>query len=429
MHDFRYRNGVLRCEGIPLDRLARAHGTPLYVYSRATLLGHYRRLDRAFASVPHLICFSVKSNANIAVLRTLARAGAGFDIVSGGELERVRAAGGDPRRVVFAGVGKTGEEIALAIRAGILFFSVESAGELEAIAALAGRLGKTARVSIRVNPDVDAGTHRHVTTGRAENKFGMDLGSARAAYARAAAHPRLEPVGVQMHIGSQITETAPYVAAIRRIRPFVRDLAGAGIRPAYLDIGGGMGIVYREETPATAARFAAAVLPEVADLGMTIILEPGRFIAGNAGVLLTRVLYLKEGGGRRFVIVDAGMNDLIRPSLYGAFHSIVPVRRLRRRRIVADVVGPVCESADCFAACREIPAPRPGELLAVMGAGAYGFSMASNYNARRRPAEVLVSGARHALVRERERWADLMRGERIPAFLGGAPRKTARRPR
>jgi diaminopimelate decarboxylase len=417
MHEFTYRNGTLSCEGVPLERLAREFGTPLYVYSHATLMGHYDRLDRAFASVPHLICYSVKSNSNIAVCRALGNAGAGFDVVSEGELRRALKAGGRPRSIVFAGVGKTEDEIALALTKRILFLTVESFGELDVIERIAARLGTEARVAVRVTPDIDPHTHRYVTTGKAGGKFGFDMEGARAAYVRILKSPRIIPVGVQMHIGSQITETGPYVKAIRRLRPLLRELKRMGVPLRYLDIGGGMGIIYKEETPATAARFAAAVLPEVRDLGMNLVLEPGRFIAGNAGVLLTRVLYLKSNPARRFIIVDAGMNDLIRPALYDAYHAILPVRRGRGRMTVADVGGPVCESGDFFARGRELEEPRPGDLLAIMGAGAYGFSMSSNYNSRRRAAEVLVHGRSFDLIRARERYADLMRGERIPEFL------------
>ena len=417
MHDFAYREGTLCCEGVRLERIAGRVGTPVYVYSRATLTGHYRRLDRAFRSVPHMICYSVKSNSNIAVCAVLAREGAGFDVVSGGELRRALKAGADPGTVVFAGVGKTEEEIAYALRKGILFFTVESLGELEVIASTARRTGRKARISVRVTPDVDARTHRYVTTGKRGNKFGLDPGPALEAYAMAARTGWIEPFGIQMHIGSQITETGPYVKAVRRLRPLIRRITKAGVELRCLDMGGGMGIVYRDETPATAKRFAAAVLPEIRDLGMFLVIEPGRFIAGNAGVLLTRVLYVKEGAGKTFVIVDAGMNDLIRPSLYGSYHEIVPVKKGGGRRIRADIVGPVCESGDFFALDREIRRPVPGDLLAVMSAGAYGFSMSSNYNSRRRPAEVLVSGRRFEVVRERETYGDLMRRERIPFFL------------
>jgi len=417
MHDFTYRNGRLFCEHTPLDRVARACGTPLYVYSHATLMGHYQRLDRAFESIPHLICYSIKSNSNIAICRALSRAGAGFDVVSGGELARVLRAGADTGKIVFAGAGKTEEEIGRALEEGILFLTVESVGELGAIERVAKRLGKIASVALRIKPAVDPHTHRYITTGRAENKFGLDLEQARAAYEKAMGMKHVIPIAIQMHIGSQITETAPYVRAIRKVRPLVRQLQGMGVPLRFFDIGGGMGIVYRGETPATAKKFAAAVLPEVSGCGLHLILEPGRFIAGNAGVLLTRVLYFKRGTAKNFIIVDAGMNDLIRPSLYDAYHEIVPLKRSARKTIVADVVGPVCESGDFLGKDRKIQAPRPGDILAVMGAGAYGFSMSSNYNSRPRAAEVLVHGRQWALIRERECCRDLMRGERIPRFL------------
>jgi diaminopimelate decarboxylase len=417
VHDFTYRNSRLFCEDAPLDRIAREFGTPLYVYSHATLMGHYQRLDGAFESIPHLICYSVKSNSNIAICRALSRAGAGFDVVSGGELTRVLMAGADPRTIVFAGAGKTEEEIARALERGILFLTVESLGELNAIERVAKRLGKIASVALRITPDVDPHTHRYITTGRAENKFGLDLEQARAAYEKAMGMKHVIPIAVQMHIGSQITETGPYVKAIQKVRPLVQQLQGMDVPLRFFDIGGGLGIVYHGETPATAKKFAAAVLPEVRGLGLHLILEPGRFIAGNAGVLLTRVLYLKRGTVKNFVIVDAGMNDLIRPSLYGAYHEILPLRKSTRGRVVADIVGPVCESGDFLGKDRTMPEPRPGDIFAVMGAGAYGFSMSSNYNSRPRAAEVLVHGRECALIRERECCRDLTRGERIPRFL------------
>ncbi|HOE26212.1 MAG TPA: diaminopimelate decarboxylase [bacterium] len=417
MHEFSYRGGRLCAESVPLEDLARRFGTPLYVYSHATLTGHFERLDRAFAGVPHLICYSVKSCANLAVLKTLANAGAGFDIVSGGELRRALATGVGPEKIVFAGVGKTEEEIAAALRRRILFLTVESLAELETIERVAARLRLVARIAFRVTPDVDPHTHRYITTGKAENKFGLDLARAREAYRKAMRLRHVRPTALQMHIGSQIVETGPYVEALRKVLPLARVLLRDGVPLERLDIGGGLGIIYRDETPATADRFAAAVLPELEGLGLKLVLEPGRFIAGNSGVLLTRVLYRKKGGARDFVIVDAAMNDLIRPSLYGAYHEILPLRKGKGRTITADVVGPVCESGDFLAKDRRMREPRPGDLLAVMGAGAYGFAMSSNYNSRRRAAEVLARGARAWLVRKRERYEDLVRGERIPAFL------------
>lgn len=417
MHEFAYRRGRLCAESVPLEDLARRFGTPLYVYSHATLTGHLERLERAFTAVPHLICYSVKSCSNLAILRTLVNAGAGFDIVSGGELHRALAAGADRGRIVFAGVGKTDEEIGAALRAGIMFLTVESIAELEAIERTAGRLRKTARIAFRVTPDVDPHTHRYITTGKAENKFGLDLARVRTAYRAAMRMRHIRPVGVQMHIGSQIIDTGPYVEALRKVLPLVRELLRAGVPLEYLDIGGGLGIIYRDENPATADRFAAAVLPEIRGLGLKLVIEPGRFIAGNSGVLLARVVYLKKNGLRNFVIVDAAMNDLIRPSLYGAYHEILPVRKGRGREITADVVGPVCESGDFLGKDRAMREPRPGDVLAVMGAGAYGFAMSSNYNSRRRAAEVLVRGRRAWLVRERESYGDLVRGEKIPGFL------------
>lgn len=417
MHDFSYIKGALHCERVPVNRIAKACGTPVYVYSRATLERHYTRLDEAFASVPHRICYSVKSNSNLAVCRLLARRGAGFDVVSEGELRRALRAGAKPGEIVFAGVGKTADEIAYAVKKGILFFTVESLPELEQIGTIARKLRRTARIGIRVNPGVDAHTHDYITTGKEENKFGLDSSSALEAYRRAMKLAYVEPVAVQMHIGSQITETGPYVEAIRQVRPLIDTLKHEGMPIRFFDIGGGLGIIYRDEKPSTARRFAAAVLPEVKGLGMELIIEPGRFIAGNAGILVTRVLYVKKTPVKNFVIVDAGMNDLIRPSLYEAYHEVRPVKRSRRKKIVADIVGPICESGDFLAKDRELPLPEEGDLLAVLSSGAYGFTMSSNYNSRCRAAEVLVHGSHYDVVRERERYSDLMRGEWIPGYL------------
>jgi len=417
MHEFRYEGGSLCCEGVSLDRIARRFGTPAYVYSHAALMDGYESLDKAFASLPHLICYSVKSNSNLAVLRAMAKSGAGFDIVSGGELWRVLKTGASPRKIVFAGVGKTEDEIALAVEKRILFLTVESPAELELIEKVARRRGAVAGIAFRINPGVDPHTHRYITTGAAENKFGLDLRSALEAYNKSLRMKHLLPIAIQMHIGSQITETAPYVCAIRKVRPLLQQLWARGINLRFFDIGGGMGIVYRKERPPTAKSFAAAILPELKSLGLHLILEPGRFIAGNAGVLLTKVLYVKKGSVKNFVIVDAGMNDLIRPSLYGAYHEILPVRRRRAARMHADIVGPVCESGDFLGLDRTLARPVAGDLLAVMGAGAYGFAMSSNYNSRRRAAELLVHGKSVDLIRAREQFEDLARRERIPAFL------------
>lgn len=412
MDHFVRRGGELHAEAVPLARIAEACGTPCYVYSRATLERHFRAFDEALAPHPHLVCFAVKANGNLAVLDVLARIGAGFDIVSGGELARVRAAGGDPGRVVFSGVGKTEGEIGAALEAGIRCLNVESLPELERIEAVAAALGVRAPVAVRVNPDVDPGTHPYVATGLRESKFGLDPEAALAAYRRAAASPHLDPCGIACHIGSQITALGPFEDAAVRVLALVDRLAGEGIALRHVDLGGGLGVRYRDETPPGPAELAAALRELVGGRPLEILLEPGRAIAANAGVLLTRVEYLKEAGGRRFAVVDAGMNDLLRPALYGAWHEIVPVRA--RADVPArewDVVGPVCETGDVLGAGRRL-ALAPGDLLAVRSAGAYGFVMASTYNARPRCAEVMVDGERFHVVRARETLDDLWRGER-----------------
>lgn len=417
MQAFPYRRGQLYAEDVPVSELAERYGTPLYVYSRSHFRAQFRALASALRPVRPLICFSVKTNSNAAVIRTFARMGAGADVVSGGELFRARRAGVRPGRIVFAGVGKTAEEIEYALREGILFFTVESEPELERIAACARRLRKTARVALRVNPDVNPETHRFVSTGRRENKFGLDLRRVERAYELAAELAGLEIVGIHMHLGSQILTPRPYQAALRKIEPLCGRLRARFPSFRYVDIGGGLGIPYHAgHEVMDARRFAAAVLPHLRRLRLSVILEPGRFLVGNGGILVTRVEYVKQGPGKKFIIVDAGMNDLIRPPLYEAHHEIVPVRR-RPGRLRADVVGPICESADYFALDRRLPPVQPGDLLAVLGAGAYGFAMASNYNSRGRAAEVLVSGRRHAVIRRRETWRDLVRGETLPAWI------------
>jgi diaminopimelate decarboxylase len=420
MNAFQYRRGELHCEGVALRRLAQEFGTPLYVYSQGHVVEQYTSLDHAFAKLDHLVCFAVKTNGNLAILRTMANAGSGFDIVSGGELYRVVQAGGDPRRCVFAGVGKTRDEIEYALKLGIYSFNIESEPELRAIAAVARRLGKRAPIAIRVNPGVDPDTHRYISTGKHESKFGISIGQALDVYRAAARLDGIEIRGIQMHIGSQITKTGPFALAIRKILPLIeRVCALAPNTFRFIDLGGGLGIRYRDERPPTAVEFARTVAPPLRKLGLRILLEPGRFIVGNGGVLLTRVVYVKQTPVKRFVITDAAMNDLIRPVLYESYHEIVPVAaKSARRRMTADVVGPVCESGDFLAQNRKMAAVAGGELLAVMSAGAYGMVMASNYNARPRPAEVLVRGNRCELVRRRESAKDLLRGEMIPQWLG-----------
>ena len=419
MNAFRYHKGKLYCEGVPLSRLAGDFGTPLYVYSQRHITGRYDGLHKALRGIDHLICFAVKANSNLGVLRALAQAGTGFDIVSGGELYRVVQAGGDPGRCVFSGVGKTREEIEYALKLGIYIINVESEPELRRISQVARRMGRRAPIAVRVNPGVDPDTHDYISTGKHESKFGISLRDALSVYREAAGMDGIEIRGVQMHIGSQITKTAPFVLAIRKITPLierVRQIAPRTLQS--FDMGGGLGIRYRTEHPPTAAGFARAVMPHVRALGLRILLEPGRFIVGNGGVLVTRVVHVKQTPVKRFVIVDAAMNDLIRPSLYGSYHEIIPLMAGdARRKITADVVGPVCESGDFLAQGRRLAAVEEGALLAVMSAGAYGMAMASNYNARPRPAEVLVNGSRCELARRRESVKDLVSGETIPTWL------------
>ncbi|SDG31546.1 diaminopimelate decarboxylase [Onishia taeanensis] len=416
MDHFDYRNGVLHAEDVPLASVAERFGTPCYVYSRATLERHFRAYDEALGSHPHLICYAVKANSNLAVLNVLARLGAGFDIVSRGELERVMAAGGDPAKVVFSGVAKQEDEMARALELGIKCFNVESLPELERLNAVAERLGKVAPVSLRVNPDVDARTHPYISTGLKDNKFGIPVDDALAAYERAAALPHLEVVGVDCHIGSQLTELAPFLDALDRLLALLERLEERGIQVEHLDLGGGLGVPYQGERPPEPFAYATALLERLASRGgrsLTLLFEPGRSIAANAGVMLTRVEFLKPGETKNFAIVDAAMNDLIRPALYQAWQAILPVdTREPRESATFDVAGPVCETGDFLGKDREL-AIAPGDLLAVRSAGAYGFVMASNYNSRPRPAEVMVDGETLHLVRRRERVEELWNGEAL----------------
>jgi diaminopimelate decarboxylase len=419
MHEFQYKNGELCCEDVPLKAIVQRVGTPFYCYSSTTLVNHFRAFDRAFGGVPHLVCFAVKANPAAAVLRTLGREGAGADIVSGGELYRALRAGIDPKKIVYAGVGKRRDEIEYALKMDILMFNVESVEELQAIDRAAGSMRTRARIALRVNPDIDPKTHPYISTGLKENKFGIGIDSALEHYRSARSMPNIDIVGIHQHIGSQITEIQPFVDALTRVTAFVGDLRHAGIDIRYINIGGGLGITYRDETPPLPADVARAVRPILAQCGCTIVMEPGRAIVGNAGVLVTSVLYRKESG-KKFVIVDAGMNDLIRPSLYEAYHDIRPVARQEQPvNAVVDVVGPICESGDFLAKDREVPEVKQGDLLAVMGAGAYGFSMSSNYNSRPRIAEVMVRGDDFFVVRERETYNDLVKGEKLPRWLVG----------
>jgi diaminopimelate decarboxylase len=430
VHFFHYRDSRLYCEDVDLGHAAEKFGTPLYVYSARTILDHYKRLDAALAPLDLLICYAVKANSNRAVLQLLADAGAGFDIVSGGELQRVLAAGGDPAKCTFAGVGKSREEIEYALEQRVYSFNVESEGELQYIDRIACEKNLRAPIAFRVNPDVAARTHEYISTGSHENKFGIALDRIHAVYERAAKMRNIDIVGVQMHIGSQITEAAPFAEAIAKVAPVVRDLKSR-YPIKFFSIGGGMGIIYRralesgsgkwwhdhggESSAFSICDYADAVLPPLRELGIRIFVEPGRFLVGNAGVLLTRVRYIKKSDTKKFAIVDAGMNDLIRPALYRSYHEIVPVCRASAAAGVGtenlDIVGPVCESGDFFALDREIPEVREGDLLAIMSAGAYGFAMASNYNSRPLPAEALVRGERLALIRKRQTWQDLVHGE------------------
>jgi diaminopimelate decarboxylase len=442
MHFFHYRNGRLYCEDVDLVGLAEKFGTPLYVYSAGTILDHYTRLDAALVPLNHLICYAVKANSNRAILKLLRDASAGFDIVSGGELFRVLAAGGDAAKCTFAGVGKSREEIEYALEQRVYSFNVESEAELEyinRIASASRRRGMRAPIALRANPDVDPHTHQYVSTGSRENKFGIALGQLPAVYERAAKMRNIEIVGVQMHIGSQITEAEPFASAITKVTPLVRELKSK-YDIKFFSVGGGMGIIYRralesgsgkwwhEHGPACAGSafsvpdYAGAIVPPLRELGIRILVEPGRFLIGNAGVLLTRVRYIKHTAEKKFAIVDAGMNDLIRPALYQSYHEIVSCRASvsdAKRTEKIDIVGPVCESGDFFALDREMPELHEEDLLAIMSAGAYGFVMASNYNSRPLPAEALVHGDKVSLIRRRQSLEDLVRGEIEPRWSGG----------
>lgn len=426
MHEFRYKRDELYCEEVRVFDLARHFGTPVYIYSYKTILDHYLKLKSAFRQINPLICYSVKANSNLAILKILVDKGAGLDIVSGGELFRAIKIGCPPERIVYASVGKTGEEIEKALKSGILSFNVESIPELENINRIAQSQNKTANVSIRINPDVEPRTHRFITTGKLTNKFGIDFKSAYRILLLRSNFSNIKLSGLHIHIGSQITESAPFVSAINRIVEFIMQLKRDSISLEYLNIGGGLGIVYDKETPQTAIKFAAKVLPLLKKTHLKIILEPGRFIVGNAGILVAKVLYIKSTPKKKFIIVDSGMNDLIRPALYGAYHKILPVVKLIRPAIAGtpnselknsqrvDVVGPICESADFFAKDRLLPSVKEGDYLAIMAAGAYGFTMASNYNSRPLPCEVMVRQDKYYLVRKRQTYKELLRGEQIP---------------
>jgi diaminopimelate decarboxylase len=407
MHHFDYLNGELYAEDIAVAELAERFGTPLYVYSAATLSRHYEVFDSAFKDLDHLTCFSVKANSNLSVLKLFADKGAGMDIVSGGELHRALAAGTPPDKIVFSGVGKRPDELREALAAEILMFNVESAPELEALAAAAMDTGRTARVALRINPDVDPKTHPYISTGLEKNKFGLDMKTAREVYARARDLEYIEPVGIDCHIGSQLTEIGPFLEALEKLLEFRSELQDMGLAIRYLDLGGGLGIKYDQEEPPLPGELGEALTERLKDLPLTVIFEPGRVIAGNAGILVTRVLYAKDTPKKHFVIVDAAMNDLIRPPLYSSYHRILEVHPHNRTPLAVDVVGPICESSDFLARDRTLPRMESGELLALLSAGAYGFVMSSQYNSRLRAAEVLVRGDQAVLARKRETYEDL----------------------
>lgn len=417
MHLFQYRGQELYCEDVAVKTIAAEVGTPCYVYSCSTLSHHFSVFDTAFRDVPHLTCYSVKASSNIAILKLLGSMGSGVDIVSGGELYRARLAGIPPERIVYSGVGKTVEEIDYALRENILMFNIESIQELELIAQRAARMGVKARISLRVNPDIDPNTHPYISTGMKKNKFGISIDSAVKAYQQAQSLENIEVIGVDCHIGSQLTDVSPFVDALRRLRVLIERLRAMGIEIRYLDLGGGLGIVYDQEAPPQPHEYAEAILRELENIDCTLIFEPGRVIVGNAGILVTKVLYTKSTPSRKFVIADAAMNDLIRPSLYGSYHYIQPVVKEQRDLQIVDVVGPICESGDFLAKDRGLPELFGGEYLAVMSAGAYGFSMSSNYNTRPRAAEVLVKGNQYFVIRKRETWDDLIRLETSPDCL------------
>jgi diaminopimelate decarboxylase len=414
MNAFEYHNGQLTVEGVPLSRIAEAAGTPVYVYARSAFTGALSELDAAFDDRSRLICYSVKTCANLSLLKLVAEGGFGADIVSGGELFKALKAGVPPGRVVFSGVGKTEREIAEALAAGIMMFNVESAAELEVLSRVAGQSGHRAPMAIRVNPDVDPQTHPYIATGLKTSKFGVPHDEALALYRRAEADPHLQVVGLDCHLGSQLTSTAPFVAAAERLRDLALELKATGISLKYLDLGGGLGICYNDEESPTATAYAAALRPILDSLpDLTVVLEPGRRVAGPSGALIVKVLYTKNNGPKRFVVVDGAMNDLARPSLYGAYHAIRPAAWSEGPTEVVDVVGPICESGDFLARERAIPVVAPGDILAVMNAGAYGFSMSSNYNARPRAAEVLAENGAFRIIKSRETYDDLIRGETV----------------
>lgn len=412
MNDFHYKGNDLFCEDVPVREIADTVGTPLYLYSRRTIINHFRAFDAAFSGIPHVVCYSVKANSNLAVLKTLFSQGSGADVVSGGELYRALRAGVDPKKVVFSGVGKTAAEMEMALAAGIMMFNVESSQELRELDAVAGKMCTHAPVALRINPDIDPRTHPYIATGLKGNKFGIPADVSVKEYRAARGLKNIGVVGIDSHIGSQITDLSPFVSALRTMKRILSGLRREGFLISYLDIGGGLGIAYNHESLPQPKDYAEALVRELGDEDVTLVLEPGRVLMGNAGILVSRVLYTKKAGKKTFVIIDAGMNDLLRPGLYNAFQEVVPVKKSRRRVITADVVGPICETTDFMARGRKIPEMKPGELVAVLSAGAYGFSMSSNYNSRPRAAEAMVKGRTHVLIRRRESYEDLTHGER-----------------
>ncbi len=418
MHDFIYKNSELYAEDVPVRKIVEKVGTPVYIYSHRTLLRHIKAYQGAFDSHPHIVCFALKANSNPAILRLLAQKGCGADVVSGGELFLALKAGIPARRIVYAGVGKTEDEIIYALKSKILMFNVESSDELKAIDRIAGRLKLKAPIALRVNPDIDPETHPYISTGLRESKFGIPIEDALENYLLARGLPNVKILGIHKHIGSQITDLNPFVDALKRVIILAENLRRHNIEIKYLDIGGGLGIPYKgDEIPPRPAELSKAILPIIRDYGFNLIIEPGRSIVGNAGIFVTKVLYLKTHKEKTFIIVDGGMNDLLRPSLYNAYHEIISVRKYRRKKILADVVGPICESGDFLAKARMITRPEEGDLFAIMSAGAYGFTMSSNYNSRPRPVEVLVKGKDFFVIRERESYDNLIKGVKIPGFL------------
>ena len=417
MHHFQYRDNELYCENIPVRQIAKEVGTPFFLYSHATLVRHFQAFDKAFDGADRLICYSAKANANMAILKLLNQLGSGLDIVSGGELYRGLKAGISPEKIVYSGVGKRIDEIDLALQTGILMFNIESLEELELIDKRAGELGSQAPIAIRVNPDVDPKTHPYISTGLRKNKFGIDTASAIEAYRTAQKLKYVSIIGIDCHIGSQITDVQPFKDALKSLKDLIKELTSMGITIKYLDMGGGLGITYDSEAPPAPEEYARAIVSSLGDLPVTLILEPGRVIVGNAGILVTRTLYRKSGIAKNFVIVDAGMNDLLRPTLYDAYHAIQPVVRDSENTLTVDVVGPICETGDFLAQNRELPEVKHSDLLAVMSTGAYGFTMSSNYCSRLRVAEVMVNGDRFDIIRNRQDYIDLIAGESLPPYL------------